>query len=147
MMIRSQRNRALIGKQPEVGEKKFKMVEEFPYLGVLVNDKFETSLEIKRRLVSAQRAFYSVNHMLSSRKITRSTKFAIYNTVIRPTMVYSAESWNSMTNDEERPVVFERKVLRMIGPLKVSEGVNRQRSNHNLYQVYQHPDIVTVAMR
>jgi hypothetical protein len=45
MMIRpSQRNRALIGKQLEVGDKKFEVVEEFPYLGVLVNDKFETSL-------------------------------------------------------------------------------------------------------
>jgi Reverse transcriptase (RNA-dependent DNA polymerase) len=90
MMIRpSQRNRALIGKQLEVGDKKFEVVEEFPYLSVLVNDKFETSLEIKRRLVSAQRAFYSVNHMLSSRRTTRSTKFAIYNTLMSTRPAFS----------------------------------------------------------
>jgi hypothetical protein len=147
MMIRpSQRNRALLGKHLEVGNKKFEVVEEFPYLGVLVNNKFDTSLEIKRRILSAQRAFYGVSHILLSKSITRNTKFTIYNTLIRPAATYGAESWNTTAQDEERLGVFEKRVLRrIIGPMKVSEGVYRQWWNHELSQVYKDPDINSVV--
>jgi hypothetical protein len=47
-----------------------------------VNKKFDTSLEIKQRNLSAQRAFYGVSHILSSKSITRNTKITIYNTLI-----------------------------------------------------------------
>jgi Reverse transcriptase (RNA-dependent DNA polymerase) len=145
MMIRpSQRNRALLGKHLEVGDKKFEVVEEFPYLGVLVNNKFDT--KIKRRILSAQRAFYGVSHILSSQSITQNTKFTMYSTLICPAATYGVEFWNTTVQNEEKLGVLERRVLRrIIGPMKVSDGVYRQRWNHELYQVYKDSDINSVV--
>jgi hypothetical protein len=56
--------------------------------------------------------------------------------------LYGAQSWNLTEGDKERLAVFERKILRAIfGPVK--EGGNfRTRYNHELYQLFQEPDIV-----
>lgn len=146
MMCPSQRTRDLVGNHLAIGNKRFEVVNEFTYLGTLVDDKFNTNLEIKRRIVSAQRAVYGIGHLLSSKNISRSTKFTLYKTLIRPVAIYGAESWNTTTADEERLGVFERKVLRrIIGPLQIEPGVYRIRYNQELYQEFRDPDIVSVV--
>ncbi len=143
MICPSDRTKNLVGDDFVVGDKKFKVVTEFTYLGTLADDKFNTNLEIKRRIIAAQRAFYGVRHLLSSRRISRKAKFTIYKTLIRPVAIYGAESWNTTADDEERLAVFERMILRVIiGPVKVEEEVYRKRYNHELYQIFREPDIV-----
>ena len=146
MVCPSQRSRTLAGSHLEIGEKKFEVVSEFPYLGALVDDKFCTSKEIKRRIIAAGRSFYGLQHLLRSKNVSRSTKFAMYKTLIRPVAIYGSESWNTTEEDERQLGVFERKVLRtIIGPLKVSEDQYRRRYNHELYRIYQENDIAAVV--
>lgn len=146
MICPSERTKSLVGTHLEIGDKKFEVVGEFCYLGVLVDERFNTSLEIKRRILAAQRAFYGVKHLLSSKRINRRAKFTIYRTLIRPVAIYGAESWNTTAEDEEKLAVFERMVLRtIIGPVKVEDDVYRSRYNHELYQIFREPDIVKVS--
>jgi hypothetical protein len=146
MVAPSQRTRELVGAHLNVGDKSFEVVTEFTYLGVQVNDDFETSVEIKRRITNATKAFYGLKHILVSRNVTRKTKFAIYKTLIRPVAIYGSESWNTKEDDKEKLGVFERKILRsIIGPVKVDEGLYRIRYNHELYQIFRDSDIVTLV--
>jgi hypothetical protein len=149
MVSASERTRKLVGTHLVVGDKRFEVVKEFIYLGAQVNDRFETSWEIRRRITNASKTFYGLRSILKSRNVSRNTKFTLYKTLIRPVAIYGCESWNTTDQDEERLSVFERKVLRLIiGPLKIDEGVYRIRYNHELYQIFQDADIVrTVRIR
>ena len=145
MMIRpSSRTLNLVGTHFEIGEKKFEVVNEFTYLGVQINNQHDTAAEIKRRILSATRVFYSLKPQLSSKKLSRRTKITIYKTLIRPIVLYGSESWNTTGRDEELLRVFERRVLRTIyGPIRENEDF-RQRYNQELYNLYMEPSIAKI---
>lgn len=71
-----------------------------------------------------------------------STKFALYKTLILPVVLYGHEAWTLKEVDRRALGVFERKILRSILGGKLENGMWRRRMNHELYQVYQHADIV-----
>ena len=145
MMIRpSSRTLNLVGTHLEVADKKFEVVNEFIYLGVLINNQHDTAAEIKRRILSGTRSFYSLKPQLTTKKLSRKTKLAIYKTLIRPIVLYGSETWNTTSRDEELLRVFERRVLRTIyGPIRESDEY-RQRYNHELYDLYKEPSIAKI---
>jgi hypothetical protein len=146
MVCPSPRTKQSVGSHLEINGKKFEVVSEFPYLGALVDDKFITGKEIKRRIVTAQRSVFGLSHLLRAKSITRETKFTLYKTLIRPVAIYGSESWNTTKEEEEQLGVFERKVLRMIvGPKRMSDGQYLSRENNELYQIYKDLDIVAVV--
>jgi len=61
--------------------------------------------------------YYSVQHLLSSRVLSKNLNFKIYRTIILPVVLYGCETW-SLTLGEERTLrVFENRVLRRVfGP-------------------------------
>jgi hypothetical protein len=67
----------------------------------------------------------------------------IYKTLIKPVLVYGAETWVMSKADELRLGAFERKILRRIyGP--ICEGATwRSRYNEELYRLYDETDLVT----
>jgi Reverse transcriptase (RNA-dependent DNA polymerase) len=77
MVCPSQRTRDLVGSHLEIGDKRFEVVKEFKYLGALVNDQHDNSIEVKRKITSAQRAFYGIKHLLQSKNLSRKAKFAM----------------------------------------------------------------------
>jgi Reverse transcriptase (RNA-dependent DNA polymerase) len=146
MICPSQRTRDIVGSHLEIGDKRFEVVKEFTYLGVQVNDRYDTSIEVRRRITSAQRAFYGIKHLLRSKNISRKAKFAMYKTLIRPVAIYGSESWNLTEEDERQLGVFERKVLRtIIGPKKIADDHYRIRYNHELYEFFQEPHIAATV--
>jgi hypothetical protein len=146
MVSPSPRSKQSVGSHLEINGKKFEVVSEFPYLGALVDDKFSTGREIERRIFTAQRSFFGLKHLLRAKSITRTTKFTLYKTLIRPVAIYGAESWNTTKEEEEKLGVFERKVLRaIIGPKRTSDGQYLSRENNELYQIFRDPDIVEVV--
>src|ERR1700709_1048887 len=65
--------------------------------------------------------------------------------MLRPVVLYGAESWALNQAKENKLAIFERKVLRRIfGPVQES-GNWRTRFNHELKTLYHEPDIVAVA--
>ena len=144
MVAASARTKQRVGSLLCIGDKKFEVVEEFKYLGSLVNSTSDVSQEVQKRIHSGYGAFHSLRHLLTSKSLSRGTKKSIYKTVIRVIVLYGSETWNTTQADEEAISVFERRVLRAIyGPVKEGEEY-RSRHNDELYQLYQDADIATI---
>lgn len=96
-----------------------------------VTTQNEITLEIKRRIMLANRTLFGLSRVLRSRFIRR-----IYKTFIIPVAIYWAESWTLSESDKNLLGVYERKVLRLIfGPVFVKDEW-RIIYNHELYELY-----------
>jgi hypothetical protein len=120
----------------------FKRVNNFKYLGTMVNKMNNRSVEMNARLTMAIRAYYGLQNHMKSRIISRNTKTLLYKALIRPVLTYGTETWVLSKQDEHRLSIFERKILRRIyGP--VMDGRRWQiRTNQELYQQCGENDIV-----
>jgi hypothetical protein len=73
------------------------------------------------------------------------TKIKLYKTLLRPILLYGSESWVLTKCDENKLRIFERKILRKIYGSTNDNGTWRIKYNHELYQLYEEPDIVKVV--
>jgi hypothetical protein len=89
---------------------KFQTTTEFKYLGSLVNDRSENGVEIKARLAAGNRRYFVFLKLLKSSLVLRNTKKRVYRSIIRPTVMYGAETWCLVANDRNSLEVWERKV-------------------------------------
>jgi hypothetical protein len=81
------------------------------YLGSLMTPTNDVSLEIQRRIQTANRCFFGLRNYLQSSHLSRQTKFTIHKTLIRPVLLYGSEMGLLTKTDENQLLVFERKVL------------------------------------
>jgi hypothetical protein len=82
-------------------------------------------------------------NILKAKNTNRKHKVIIYKTLIKPVLMYGAETWVLSKADELRLGVFERKILRRIyGPV-CEEVTRRSRYNEELYHLYDEVDLVT----
>lgn len=119
-----------------VGNHTFECVTSFKYLGAQFNEALEEEEEIQARIVSANKAFFSIAHVMKSRLVSRTTKLRLYKTLIRPVVTYACETWTLKKTLADKIDVFERRILRRIlGPVRENQ-VHRQRKNRELYLLY-----------
>jgi hypothetical protein len=71
-----------------------------------------SNIEKRRRILLANRAYFSVLHLIKSRTIHQKNKIRIYKTIIRPIPCYGCEAWMMTSNFKEMLDAFERKILR-----------------------------------
>jgi hypothetical protein len=84
-------------------------------------------------------------NMLKAKNVNRKHKVIIHKTLIKPILMYGAETWVLSKADELRLGVFERKILRRIyGPI-CEEATWRSRCNEELYRLYDETDLVTAV--
>jgi len=67
----------------------------------------------------------------------------IYKTLIKPVLMYGAETWVLSKADKLRLGVFERKILRRIYRPICEGAIWRSRYNEELYRLYDKTDLVT----
>jgi len=113
------------------------------YLETLNTADNNTSTEINNRITLANRSYFGLVNILKAQNINRKYKVIIYKTLIKPVLMYGAETWVLSKVDELRLAVFERKIIRKIyGP--ICEGVTwRSRYNEELYRLYDETYLVT----
>ena len=88
-------------------------VENFEYLGTIINSKGKIDMEINHRINKANQIYYQINQTLIGKKeINNVTKMRIYNTVYLPTLLYGSESWKILSKHESRITSTEMKYLR-----------------------------------
>ena len=126
-----------------VGDLNFEQVGDFKYLGVNINEKNNMHNEIRMRINAANRCYFTMREMFSSKLLSRRTKERLYCTYMRPVITYACETWSSTQGDEEKLQNFERKILRKIyGPVYNNELERfERRKNENLQQLYNKPSI------
>lgn len=127
----------------KIGPYEFEEVENFKYLGIMVNSSGERRTEITEKIIAANRAYYANRDLLRSKILTKHTKIKLYKTIIRPVMMYAAETMTLAKTEEEDLRIVERKILRAIlGPVKVSDNEYRSRMNHEIIEELMGEDVV-----
>jgi hypothetical protein len=70
-------------------------------------------------------------------------KIRLYKTLFRPIVLYACGAWAPTKSDENKLIIFERKILRRIFGLKRNEeGIYEIRSNRELNALFNKPSIV-----
>jgi hypothetical protein len=107
----------------------FEVVKEFVYLGFLMTPTNNVSLEIQRRIQTANKGFFGLRKHLQSSHLSRQTKNHYSQD---PVLLYGSETWVLTKREGNQLIVFERKVLRTICGSKIENDVYRRRYNHEL---------------
>jgi hypothetical protein len=105
----------------------------------------DVSLEIQRRIQTANRCFFRLRKHLQSSHLSRQTKFTIHKTLIRSVLLYGSETWVLTKRKENQLLEFERKVLRTICGPKIENGVYRRRYNYELDKEFDSPNVLNVT--
>jgi hypothetical protein len=75
-----------------IGDNNFEIVKEFVYLESLMTPTNDVSLDIQRRIQTANRCFFGLRKHLQSSHLSRQTKFTIHKTLISPVLLYGSET-------------------------------------------------------
>jgi hypothetical protein len=105
------------------------------------------SAEINNRITLANRSYFGMVNLLKAKNINRKHKVIIYKTLIKPVLMYGAETWVLSKEDELRLGVFERKIhvlRRIYGPI-CEEAIWRSRYNEELFRLCDEADLVTTV--
>jgi len=90
------------------------------------------------------KCYYALGPILKRRSISQSTKTRLYKTIIRPTVIYGAET-RTVTKKIERVLITrERNILRKIYGRTEENGQWRIKTNSELITKYKSRDILTV---
>ncbi|CAI6370121.1 unnamed protein product [Macrosiphum euphorbiae] len=129
-----------------VGNHDFNRVKQFKYLGSVLTEKNETDKEVAARIQSGNKCLYGLIRILGSQSLSRDIKLQLYITLLRPIITYGAETWTLRKTEENKLIIFERKILRKIfGPVKDDETEGwRIRKNKELEELFQKPNILNI---
>lgn len=94
--------------------KKLKLVEEFKYLGVKVDEKCHMETEIRYRIQCYSNNLGILHPLMREKLIPRQVKAIIYKTILRPVLTYGSETWTLTDRMKSKIQAAEMRVLRMI---------------------------------
>ena len=109
------------------------------YLGSI----FDTKNDIKRRRGLTIDAFNRYAHVLCDRKASIQLKVKIINTFVYPTLLYNSELWTLTKDLEESLNIFQRKLLRRMLHVKLTDKIR----NEELYRRGKQKEISTEIKR
>ena len=87
-------------------------VTHFKYLGTSMEEEGGMETEITKRVGAGWRNWKKCSGVLCDRTMPVKLKGKVYKTVIRPAMLYGAETWATTKRQEKRIKVTEMRMLR-----------------------------------
>jgi hypothetical protein len=116
----------------KLADKALEEVESFTYLGSIVDKHGGTDADVRVRIGKARAAFQQLNNVWASTNLTTSTKIRIFNTIVKPILLYGAETWRTTVAIMKKIQVFIntclRKILHIHWPVTISNQELWQRS-------------------
>ena len=92
-------------------------------MGSQINSKNSIQEEIRLRIQAGNRSLFANKKLLKNKDLNAASKLQIYKSIIRPTVTYGCETWAVTVTEQNRLLVFERRILRKIyGPTLDSDG-------------------------
>ncbi len=79
-------------------EENLERVNTFKYLGATLEKNGDLDAEMTHRIQSGWKSWKRVSGILCDRRISLRIKGKVYKTVVRPAMMYGAETW-TLKND------------------------------------------------
>ena len=98
-----------------------KQVDEFCYLGTVIEEKGGCSKSVRARIGKAWQKWREVTGIVCDKRMSLKTKAKIYKSVIRPVLLYGTESAALRREEERRLEVTEMRMLRSICRISLKE--------------------------
>lgn len=102
-------------------------VHSYKYLGCIVNDQCDHSVEIKCRIEQARNAFLKLRHLLCNRSLKISTRVRLARCYVFSVLMYGVESWTLTQNMSNRLEAFEMWVYRRILKISWTDRISNER--------------------
>jgi hypothetical protein len=117
----------------EVSGKSYETVDRFIYLGAQIYSKNLIQHEIRLRIQAGSRSVFANKKLPQNKDLNSASKLQIYKSIIRPTVTYGSETRTMTVTEQNRLLVFERRVLgKIYGPTQDSDGTWRIKTNEEL---------------
>jgi len=96
-------------------------VENFKYLGVILNEDNSNQIDLQERIKNANKAYFMLQKFFKNKNTSKKLKLRLKNTIIDKMLIYASETW-TLARDRKKLNIFERKVYRRIlGPVYDNE--------------------------
>jgi hypothetical protein len=131
----------------KIADRSFENVSQFKYLGTTVINTNFIQEEIKRRLISDNTYYHSVQNLFSSSLLSKNVKIRIYETLILPFILYGCEILSLILREERRYWVFENRALEIMSGLESDEvtGGWRELPNEELHNLHFPPSVIRMV--
>jgi len=118
-------------------------VENFKYLGVIINEDNNNKLDLHERIKNANKTYFMLQNLFKNKNISKKLKLRLKNTIDK-TLTYASETWTLTKRDRKQLNVFDRKVYRRIlGPIYDNEKENwRILTNKEIYASVKKPTTI-----
>jgi hypothetical protein len=107
-------------------------VDSFTYLGSILDKQGGTDADVRTRIGKARAAFHQLKNTWGSSEISITTKIRLFNTIVKPILLYGAETWRTTVTTMKKIQVFIntclRKILKIRWPDKISNEELWQRT-------------------
>lgn len=90
------------------------VVNDFNYLGTIINKSNNMHNEIKLRISAANKGYFALVKLSKSKFLSRSWKIILYLSYLCPVLPYICEMWSVTKENKEKLLIFERKVLNKV---------------------------------
>ena len=88
--------------------------------------------EIIERIALGNKVYFANKKMFQSRLISKRAKLKLYNSLIRPIVTYSCETWMLKETTINKLLVFERKILTKVSAQTRKTFIWRIKTNQEL---------------
>ena len=99
---------------------KVSSVEEFKHLGLTVQKSGSCEREVKRRVQAGWNGWRKVSEVIRDRRLPARLKEKVYNSVVRPAMVYGLETVAVTKKQVEEMDVEEMKTWRLAQDVNIN---------------------------
>ena len=97
------------------------------YLGSTLAEDGELAAEVTHRVQSGWKNWKRVSGVLCDRRMNMKIKGKVYRTVVRPAMVYGAETWALKKAQEKKLEVAEMRMLRRMCGVTKLDKIRKER--------------------
>ena len=98
-------------------------VNTFKYIGATLAENGDLDAEMTHRIQSGWKNWKRVSGILCDRRISLRVKGKVYKTVVRPAMMYGAETWAVKKAQEKKLDVAEMRMLRWMSGVTKLERI------------------------
>lgn len=97
-----------------VGNEEIKKVDNFVYLGSVLNAHWDHTVEIKSRIEIARSTFTKMRPLLCCGDLSLTTKLRIVKCYVYSVLLYGAEAWTLTQTSEKKIGSFEMWIYRRL---------------------------------
>ena len=103
-----------------------RQVEKFKYLGSVISESGGCEKDVEERIKAGWSKWREVSGIVCDRRMPRRLKIKIYKTVVRPVIVYGAETWALRKKEERKLERTEMKMIRWAMGISLREHLTNE---------------------